>query len=353
MKTDATMIQTQDLLFKLNKLRIAWFVCVFCFYAGAVKAQSINGVVTDSQTGESLPGVNIVVQGTNIGTASDIDGNFQLDVPSLNETLVFSYVGYQTLEVAINGRETIEIELEAQSVLGDELVVVGYGTQRRADVTGSITTVSSDKFNQGVVSSPEQLLQGKVPGLSVTAQGGQPGAPQTISIRGLGSLRTGSGPLYVIDGVAIDNSNTAPSGDSFGMSTASPTNPLAFLNSNDIESINVLKDASATAIYGSRAANGVILITTKSGEMGQAQLNYSSRLGISNISNRLDILSAEEFADFHNSNGRSNLDFGNRTNWMDQILQTAYSHEQSLSYSGGTESSTYYASVNYSDQPGI
>lgn len=210
MKTDATMIQTQDLLFKLNKLRIAWFVCVFCFYAGAVKAQSINGVVTDSQTGESLPGVNIVVQGTNIGTASDIDGNFQLDVPSLNETLVFSYVGYQTLEVAINGRETIEIELEAQSVLGDELVVVGYGTQRRADVTGSITTVSSDKFNQGVVSSPEQLLQGKVPGLSVTAQGGQPGAPQTISIRGLGSLRTGSGPLYVIDGVAIDNSNTAP-----------------------------------------------------------------------------------------------------------------------------------------------
>lgn len=346
-------IMIQSYKINIKSMLLACLVMAICFIAVPIQAQTISGVVTDEDNGDRLPGVNIVVQGTNIGTATDADGNFQLDVPSLNETIVVSYVGYQTKEISINGRETLEITLLPQSVMGDELVVIGYGTQRRADVTGSISTVSSDNFNQGVVSSPEQLLQGKVPGLSVTAQGGQPGAPQTISIRGLGSLRTGSGPLFVIDGVAIDNSNTAPSGDSFGMSTASPTNPLAFLNPDDIESINVLKDASATAIYGSRAANGVILISTKSGEIGQAQLNYSSRLGISKIANRLDLLSPEEFADFHNSNGRSDLDYGNRTNWMDQILRTAYSHEQSLSYSGGNESSTYYASVNYSDQPGI
>lgn len=334
-------------------LKISCLAVNFTLLGVLVQAQTISGVVTDEETGSTLPGVNIVVQGSTTGIATDADGEFQLDVSNLNVTLIFSYVGYVTQNVALEGRNNISVQMQFQPLLGDELVVVGYGTQRRSDVTGSIATVTSREFNQGIISSPEQILQGRVAGVNVTAQSGQPGVRQTITIRGPGTLRTGSGPLYVIDGIAIDNSDTAPSGDGFGMSSSTPTNPLAFLNPKDIESINILKDASATAIYGARGSEGVILITTKQGQAGPAQFSYSSSFGFSSIANKIDMLSPDEFADFQNSVGQSDLDSGSRTNFFDEILRSGGSHDQSMSISGGNQTSTYYASANFSNQDGI
>ncbi|MEX2641311.1 MAG: TonB-dependent receptor [Balneolales bacterium] len=337
----------------LNVLKLACLALLLCLTAGMVQAQTVSGLVTDANTGEALPGVNILVQGTTTGTATDVDGRFQMIVPSLESTLIFSYIGYVRQEVGIDGRSVLNVEMSSQQVIGEELVVIGYGTQRRVDVTGSIGSVGNMDFNQGVNNSPEQIMQGKIAGVNITTQSGQPGAKQTITIRGPGTLRTGSGPLYVIDGVAIDNSDTAPEGAGFGMSSSSATNPLAGLNPKDIESIDVLKDASATAIYGSRGSNGVILITTRTGESGASQFSYSSNLSVSSIGNRLDMLSPDEFADFQNSRGAGHLDSGARTNFLDEILRTGVSHDQSLSLSGGTESSTYYASANFSEQEGI
>lgn len=333
------------------------FICLavsLCFFGAFVQAQTITGVVTDTQTGTTLPGVNILVLGTNVGTATDSDGRYQLNVPSLDETLVFSYIGYVTLEEPIEGRATINVEMSTQQLVGDELVVVGYGTQRRSELTGSIGSISERDFNRGLINSPEQLMQGRISGVNITSVSGQPGSPQTVTIRGPGTIRSGSGPLYVIDGVAIDNTaDTTPSGNSFGPGSPSNTNPLAFLNPNDIESIDVLKDASATAIYGSRAANGVIAITTKSGQRGVSQLNYSGSLTVSSIANKLDMLSAGEFVDFHQSIGQADMDMGHRTNFFDEILQTAMATRHSLSYSGGSETMNYMASLNFSNQEGL
>ncbi|MEX0770977.1 MAG: SusC/RagA family TonB-linked outer membrane protein [Balneolaceae bacterium] len=338
----------------ITMTRTVCLIFGFCLLAGTMQAQTVRGVVSDAQTGESLPGVNIIVQGTTTGTTTDIDGQYELTVPSLEETLVFSYVGYVTQEIPIQGRTNIDIEMSSQALVGDEVVVVGYGTQRRGELTGSIGSVSEEDFNRGLTSSPEELMQGKISGVNIQAQSGQPGSPQTVIIRGPGTLRAGSGPLYVIDGVAIDNSaDTEASGDDFGPGAPSKTNPLAFLNPNDIESIDVLKDASATAIYGSRASNGVIMITTKSGGAERAQLNYSGSVTVSNIANKIDMLSPEEFVDFQQSIGEGNRDMGHRTDYFDAILQTAMSNRHSISYSGGTENSDYTASLNFSDQEGL
>lgn len=352
MRNGCIMIQKRS--YKKITQNIGLLILVFCFFIGTIQAQTISGTVTDEETGASLPGVNIVVQGTNIGTATDMDGNYELDVPSLNETLLVSFIGYLSKEVQIAGRVNVNITLTPQTLVGDELVVVGYGTQRRSEITTSVASLSAENFNAGLANSPEQLMQGRISGVNVTAQGGQPGSPTNITIRGLGTLRSGSGPLYVIDGIAINNnSNTATAGESFGVGSASPTNPLSFLNPNDIESIDVLKDASATAIYGSRGSDGVIIITTKRGQQGQSQLNYNSSVTISNIANEIDMLSPDEFADFQASVGQSGLDFGQRTNWFDEITRTATSNNHSLSYSNRTGESDFIASFNYSGQDGI
>lgn len=329
-------------------------VCVILLLGGSAFAQNITGVVSDAETNEPLPGVNIILQGTSTGTSTDVNGNYELNVPSLEGRLIVSFIGYETRQIDINGRTVIDIDMTMSSFMADEVVVVGYGTQRRSEITGSVGTVSSAQFNRGHTESPEQLLQGRIAGVNITSVSGQPGSPQSITIRGPGTPRAGSGPLYVIDGIAIDNnSDTTPGGRNFGPGSPNNTNPLSFINPNDIESITVLKDASSTAIYGSRAANGVILITTKTGERGVSRLNYTSSLSISTISNKLDMLSADEFANFHRSIGQQSVDLGNRSNYFDEILQTAYSNRQSLSYSGGTESLDYTASLNYSNQQGI
>lgn len=337
------MIQTEGLLPKLKRLKFVWLVSIFCMYAGVAQAQTVSGVVTDEQTGEELPGVNVVIQGTSIGTATDANGEFQLDVPNLNETLVVSYVGYQTQEVAINGRETINISLVPQAFEADELVVVGYGVQRRSDVTGSISSASADEFNQGVTANPGQLLQGVVSGVNVTAASGEPGASQDIIIRGVGSLRSGTQPLFVVDGFMLDNSGTGVA-----------NNPLNFLNPDDIESIEVLKDASATALYGARASNGVVVITTKSGQQDGTQMTLSTSASMSTLANKIDVFSASEFRNQVTSAGGTLEDFGASTDWQDRLSRTAVSNDINFSLGGAvSENLDYFASLGVQEQEGI
>jgi iron complex outermembrane receptor protein len=342
-----------------GSLLVPVFAAIFLAAGGvqpALAQHTVEGVVTEAETGEPLPGVNIQVQDEGTGTVSDEEGTFGLDVPSPDETLVFSFVGYEDQVVPLNGRNFLEIEMAVQALRGEEVVVVGYGTQERGEITGSQVSVAEAEFNEGNIESPSQLLQGQASGVSVTAQSGQPGAPQSVSIRGP-SIRQGSEPLYVIDGMAIDNSaDTDAAGGNFGPGVPLNTNPLAFLNPADIESIDVLKDATAAAIYGARASDGVILITTKGGEEGETnetRLNYTGSVTTANTMHEVDKLSAEEFAEFQESIGQGQRDQGAQSDFFDAITRTAVQTSHTLSYSTRTESGgNYRASVNWENKEG-
>lgn len=343
MKKNDSIIQLEELKPKIKRLKFSWLIIVFCFYAGTAQAQTISGTVTDEVTGEELPGVNIVIQGTNIGTATDANGEFQLDVPSLNETLTASYIGYITAEIDIDGREVIDIALTPQTVITDELVVVGYGVQRKSDITGSISSARAEDFNQGVTVNPGELLQGVVSGVNVTAASGEPGASQDIIIRGVGSLRSGTQPLFVVDGFMLDNSGTGVA-----------NNPLNFLNPDDIESIEVLKDASATALYGSRASNGVVVITTKTGQQGGTQMTLSTSASMSTIANKIDVFNADEFRNRVGAAGGTLEDFGANTDWQDELSRTAVSQDINFSLGGAvSDNLDYFASLGVQEQEGV
>lgn len=302
----------------------------------------VSGNVKD-EDGVAMPGVNILEKGTSNGTVSDASGNYRLNVSSPNAILVFSFVGAETKEVTVGDKSEISVSLAASSVSLAELVVIGYGTQKRSDVTGAISSLKSESFNQGIVTNPGQLLQGKISGVNVTSASGEPGAAQNVIIRGIGSLRSGTQPLYVIDGFLLDNS-----------SQGFDTNPLNFLNPNDIESIDVLKDASATAVYGSRASNGVVVITTKKGKSGKTQMNLSASAAWSTMSNKIDVFSADEFRVQVPAEGGTLNDFGANTDWQDELTQTGLSKQMDFSIGGGaTEKFSYYASVGVQDQEGI
>lgn len=302
----------------------------------------VSGTVTDDE-GAAMPGVNVVEKGTSNGTVSDANGNYRLTVTSTNAILVFSFVGAETKEIVVGDQSEISVSLAASSMSLAEVVVVGYGTQKRSDVTGAISSLKSEGFNQGVVTNPGQLLQGKVSGVNVTTASGEPGAGQNVIIRGVGSLRSGTQPLYVIDGFLLDNS-----------SQGFDTNPLNFLNPNDIESIDVLKDASATAVYGSRASNGVVVITTKKGKSGTMQMNLSASTAWSTMSNKIDVFTADEFRNVVPAEGGNLIDEGADTDWQDQLNQTGVSRQIDFSIGGAaTEKFSYYASVGVQDQEGI
>lgn len=327
--------------YRLSSLLSFLVVCVFT--GQSIQAQTVTGTVTDEVSGDYLPGVNIVVMGTEIGTSTGSNGEFEIDVPSLNETLVISFIGYQTREVPIDGQRTLNIALQPQILLGDELMVVAYGVQRKSDVTGSISSANAEEFNQGIVSNPGQLLQGVVAGVNVTSTSGEPGASQDVIIRGVGSLRSGTQPLYVIDGLPLDNSSTGVA-----------SNPLNFINPKDIESIEVLKDASAAALYGARASNGVVVITTKKGGAGDTQMNLSTSTGISTIAKKMDVFSASEFRNQVPAAGGTLDDFGASTDWQDELTQTAISNDINFSLGGGAgENLSYYASLGVQNQEGI
>jgi iron complex outermembrane receptor protein len=312
--------------------------------AVAQQEKLLTGTVTDAQ-GVSLPGVNVVVKNTTIGTITDLDGNFELSVPEDAETIVISFVGMRTQEVAIGDRTEFSIVMETETVGIEEVVAIGYGTQRRADITGAVSSVSSEDFNRGVNTNPGQLLQGKVSGVSVTGTNGAPGGGQTIIIRGQGTIRQGSGPLFVIDGFPIGLGGTGGDYD-----------PLNFINPEDIESMDVLKDASATAIYGSRGANGVILITTKKGSAGPTMapnVSIASNLGISTMAKKLPVFSADEFRQQVVAIGGNLIDRGGNSDWQDELSRTAITHDHNLIMSGGSNNFSYRASLGYLDKEGV
>ncbi len=313
------------------------------FYSGDAQQQTkkITGIVVDEE-GEPMPGVSVVVKGTSVGTVTGADGTFELEVPADAETLLFSFVGKRPQEVPLQGKTSFKIAMQQEAIGIEEVVAIGYGKQQKKDITGAVTSVKSEDFNKGVLNSPGQLLQGKVSGVNITSSSGAPGSGQRIIIRGQGSIRQGTGPLFVVDGFPIGLAGTG-SGNS----------PLNFINPEDIETIDVLKDASATAIYGSRGANGVILITTKKGKTGVSQISVSSNVGISDIARKIPVFSAGEFRKQVAAVGGNLEDRGGNTYWQDELTRTAITNDQNLILQGGTDKLTYRASLGYLDQQGI
>lgn len=325
--------------------------CGFFFLlAGILHSQTVSGIVSDNSG--PLPGVNVLVKGTTNGGQTNFDGEYTLENVASDAILVFSYVGYKTQEVNVGGRNNIAITLAEDAAQLDEVVIIGYGTTTVRDATGSIETVKAESFNKGITTSPNELLQGRVSGVQITQASGEPGGGSSIRIRGVGSPRAGNSPLVVVDGVPLNNAVSGAGGSDIGFGTSTSRNPLAFINSSDIESMTVLKDASATAIYGSRAANGVILITTKKGKSGKAKVDYSTSFSTSTISNTIDVLSGPEHNALNAQLGGTSAGNAN-VNGIDAITQTGFSQTHNVSISAGNEHSTYRASLGYQDLEGI
>ena len=300
----------------------------------------ISGKVADEATGTPLSGATVSVKGTNNSTTTNANGAYSISVKDNSATLVFTFVGYTTKEVPVGAASTLDVTLKIASAELAE-VVIGYGTLQKKDVTGSVKSLQPGDFNKGIINSPEQLLQGKVAGVNVTSASGEPGVVQSITVRGPGGIRTGSTPLFVLDGLALDNSSTGGG------------NPLNFLNPQDIASIDVLKDASATAIYGARGANGVILITTKRGKSGVSNITYSGTLAISSLANKIPVFSTSEYKKEVAAVGGVLDDKGASTDWQDIITRTATTQNHNVTLSGGANKLTYYASFGLQDQEGI
>ncbi|MCB9053149.1 MAG: SusC/RagA family TonB-linked outer membrane protein [Lewinellaceae bacterium] len=316
----------------------------------------ITGTVTDAENGEPLIGANILVVGTSTGTITDFDGKYEVNVPQGATTLEFSYTGYAAQRIEIGSQTTIDISLSAGEVL-EEVVVVGYGTVKKSDLTGSVTSVKEEDFNKGVFTAPDQLIQGKVAGVQVLNNSGQPGGAATVRIRGNASVRAGSTPLFVVDGVPLDGRTPRPgvSSDELDIGTSPSANPLNFLNPNDIASIEVLKDASATAIYGSRGANGVVIITTKKGRKGDPSIDFSLTAGSSSILKKYDVLDGNEYRAALAEYGLdpAGKDFGGNEDAMDAILRNGLTQNYNFSIGGGSDNGNYRISAGYLDQEGI
>ncbi len=305
--------------------------------------KTITGTITDLSTGETLPGVNILVKGTTIGTITDVEGNYRLTAPDDAETLVFSSVGYTSEEVAIGDQTVIDLEMAPDVQSLSEIVVVGYGTVEKKDLTGSVASVKAEEITRVPTPRLDDALRGKVAGVQITPTSGAPGADVTIRIRGSNSLNASNEPLVVIDGfIGAGNLNN--------------------INTNDIESIEVLKDASATAIYGSRGSNGVILVTTKRGKKGESKFSLDTYTGLQDITRTLDLMSSRQYAEFQNdiaaSTGASPVfpdlsAVGDGTDWQDEVFRRAPMTSSTLSISGGNEKTNFYLSGNYLNQEGI
>lgn len=340
-----------------QKLLSALFSMVFVFVLQVAFAQNktVTGKVTDSKDGSPVSGASVQVKGTRTGTSTKPDGTFSLSVPSSATTLVITSVGYERQEVAITGA-AIEVSFVATSGANlNEVVVTGYGSSKKKDLTGSVGSIKEKDFNKGVFTSPDQLMQGKISGVQVINNSGQPGGAATIKIRGASAI-TGSGqPLFVVDGVPLDGRSVRPGIGDVGLGGSNPgNNPLNFINPADIASIDVLKDASATAIYGSRAAYGVVLITTKRGKSGEPRIDVSASIGSSKILKRIEVLNASEFRQALPYYGLSNAnDKGSDVDALGEILQTGMIQNYNVGVSGGNENARYRLSLGVLDQEGI
>ena len=321
--------------------------------AGMAQAQTVSGTV--SEPNGPLPGANVLVKGTTNGTTTDFDGNYTLNDVATGSVLVFSYVGFAPQEVAVNGRSTVNVTLQEDAAALDEVVLIGYGSTTVKDATGTVASVTSEDFNQGVIASPEQLIQGKTAGVQISQSSGEPGAGINVRIRGSNSIRSGNNPLIVVDGVPLTTSGAPAAGD-LGVGGGSSRNPLSFLNPTDIESISILKDASATAIYGSRGANGVIIVQTKSGRGSSGGVwEVSSNVSFSSPAREYDLLTADQYLNALPDYGGdpSLLDFGFASDFQDFYTRNAISTQNNLSYAHSYTSGNVRASFGYSDQQGV
>jgi len=298
-----------------------FFAALLCF--GMTEAQTVSGTVSDNQG--PLPGATVVVKGTATGTTADFDGNYSISA-SAGDVLIFSYVGYTAQEITVGNQSTINVVLELGNVL-EEVVITGYGSQQQKEITSAVVSVDEESFNKGAINDASQLLQGKVAGLQIYNRGGNPNAGAVIRLRGLSTIGANASPLVVIDGV-------------IGAS-------LGNVDPSDIESINVLKDASAAAIYGSRGSSGVILVTTKKGKAGATQISYNGQFSTSGILNQIDYMSPEEFIA---AGGR---DLGSKTDWIDEVTRDAFTQIHNISAAGGDGSTSYRVSANIRDAEGI
>ncbi|NQZ75467.1 MAG: SusC/RagA family TonB-linked outer membrane protein [Ekhidna sp.] len=319
-------------------------------FAANGQDKTVTGTVSDAQDGITLPGVTVVVKGTTNGVATDIDGNYSIEVPE-DAILVFSFIGYQSQELAVGARSVIDVQLGTDIQELSEVVIIGYGQVEKGDVTGVVNKIDEKQFNKGMIVSPERLIAGKVAGVQITPNSGEPGGGTTIRIRGGASLGGGSDPLYVVDGVVL------PQG---GNNVSGTRNPLSFINPSDIADITILKDASAAAIYGSQGASGVIIITTKGGTSGKPQFTYDGSFSVSSIRGQVDMLSTPEFIFTVDRQAPQNLDdLGvdgvlSDTNWFDEITQTAVGQNHNISSSFGIGDNTKSrVSLNYQNLDGV
>jgi iron complex outermembrane receptor protein len=338
--------QINGLLMNCRKLLQIIVLPALLFFSQIAFAQDrvITGRVTDS-TGAGVAGVTVTAKGTQIVTQTNADGTFSLKLPSSVTSLVFTSVGMATQEMSISGRSSLNVSMNGAASVMNEVVVIGYGTRQKKDLTGSVTSITEKDFNKGNIVTPEQLIAGKVAGVNVVSNSGAPGSGSTIRIRGGASLNASNDPLFVIDGVPVE-----PGG------LQGVASPFSFINPNDIESINILKDASATAIYGSRASNGVIIVTTKRGRTGKPRFNFNSQYSLSTVYKTVDVMSADQLRAYVKANGTAAqiaLLGGSNTNWQDEIYQNAGSLDNNLSVSGSLWTIPYRISGGYLDQKGI
>ncbi len=371
----------------LNKLSTKLFVllvCLFSFASANAQDKKISGKVAD-EAGIALPGVSVSIKDTKIATVTDGNGNFALSAPANSKIIVFNYLGMEDQEVSIGNKIIFNITLNPSNTTLSDVIIVGYGTVRKADLTGSVARIGRDDLLKDVPTNVLQALQGKIAGVNVTQNDGAPGAGLSIRVRGSNSFLGGTEPLYVIDGVPFNNSSSGSTPLSIGDDEKQSLNAMSFLNPNDIETIDILKDASATAIYGSRGANGVVLITTRKGKSGKDRVEANFNYGIAEVSKRLDVLNASEYAAYQNlayanSNkytgtnynipypgaqvpdplnpgqtyySRGPQDFiGNNNNWQDQIFRRGAYQNYSVNVAGGSDAGSHSITFSYLDQEG-
>ena len=330
------------------------------------QAKKVSGVVQDAMG--PVIGASVKVKGTGTGVATDFDGKFTLSV-NPGATLVVSYIGYVTKEVKVGNQTSLVINLQEDKQLLDEVVVVGYGTMKKSDISGSSVNLGEKAMKGSIISSLDQSLQGRAAGVTAVSTSGAPGTASSIRVRGTATINSNAEPLYVIDGVIVQSSNTSGSslgfGDALDNGPTSTVSPLSTINPADIVSMEILKDASATAIYGAQGANGVVLITTKRGKAGEAKFSYDGMVAWSRQTKRLDMMNLREFGDYYNDFVASGFGgikedpyysdvslLGKGTNWQDAIFQTAFQQQHQVSAQGGTEKIQYYVSAGYMNQEG-
>ena len=364
----------------MKKIKLFFTAILVLVTAGLAYAQSltVTGTVSDADNGDPIPFASIRVNGTMIGAATGVDGTYTINVPSSNSVLVFSFVGYKTAEVPVNGQLVVNCALAPDATALDDVVVVAYGSAKKEAVTGSVTSVKGETLASAPVTSVDKALSGKLAGVQITQSSGQPGAASQIRIRGNSSINASNTPLWVVDGIPIVSGGTSE--------MTNTSNGIATINPNDIESIDVLKDASATAIYGARGANGVIIITTKKGSAGKPTVTYNGSVSVSSALNLPEMMSAYDFVslqaelmsadEFEKAYlGRYADDVASESgvqfdpnhpyptlesyknaktyDWQKEIIRSPVSHDHHLSLSGNNNGTRYSASLSYSDKQGV